>query len=314
MKKIFVLDTNVILHDSNTVYSFADNDIVIPITVIEEIDAFKRGHDLIHYHAREFIRLLDSFPGDVLVNGGASLGKGMGKISILTNYTDAPEVMSAFIEQKTDHRILSAAIHLKKHNPAGTIVLVSKDVNMRLKAKCLGLNAQDYYSDKIKDIDKLYRGKRTIEPFPADLIDRLYKDPFEIDPGDAAIADLVPNEYLILRNEGKSALAFYNPAAKKIERVDKIPAYGIMPRNAEQIFSLHALMRPEARLVTLSGKAGTGKTLLALAGAIETRKKYRQIYLARPIVALSNKDLGFLPGDVASKVDPYMQPLYDNLG
>ena len=183
-----------------------------------------------------------------------------------------------------------------------------------LKAKSLGLNAQDYYSDKIKDVEKLYKGKQLIENVPSELIDILYTAPYEVSVAETPIEKPTANEYFVLRNSSKSILTYYNPSTMMLQRVEKTPAYGITPRNAEQIFSLHALMNPDIQLVTLSGKAGTGKTLLALAAALEMRSLYRQIYLARPIVALSNKDLGFLPGDVESKVDPYMQPLYDNLG
>ena len=314
MKKIFVLDTNVILHDSSCIYNFMENDIIIPITVIEELDAFKRGQDLIHLHAREFIRTLDSFPGDKLVDEGVGLGEGRGKISILAIFGDEPEVTNAFVEAKPDHRILSAALSLKRSKPKKNIVLVSKDVNLRLKAKALGLNAQDYYSDKIEDVAKLYRGKRLVEGFNNELINRLYEEPYEISAAEADIPDLINNEFLILRNHSKSVLANFDPRSGMIRRVEKQSASGIVPRNAEQIFALDALLNENVRLVSLTGKAGTGKTLLALAASLDLRHKYRQIFLARPVVALSNKDLGFLPGDVASKLDPYMQPLYDNLG
>ncbi|MBN1481989.1 PhoH family protein [candidate division KSB1 bacterium] len=313
MKKKFVIDTNVILHDSSCVFHFEDNDVIIPITVIEELDAFKRGRDQIHFNAREFIRFLDQFRGDKIINGGENLGEGRGKILILTNYGDDPDVKQAFVEYKPDHRILSAALHLKKSKKREKIIVVSKDVNLRLKAKSLGLEAQDYYTDKIEDIEKLYRGLRLIEGFPPDAIDRLYRDS-EVPLAETDIQDTIPNEYFILRNNNKSALAYYNPMTKMLQHVEKGMAYGIKPRNAEQTFALHALMNSDAPLVTLSGKAGTGKTLLALAAALERRKVYKQIYLARPIVALSNKDLGYLPGDVEAKLDPYMQPLYDNLG
>lgn len=313
MKKKFVLDTNVILHDSSCIFHFEDNDIVIPITVIEELDAFKRGHDQIHFNAREFVRFLDRFPGDKIVDGGESLGNGRGHILILTNFLDDPDVKQAFVEQKPDHRILSAALHLKKTKTQEKIIVVSKDVNLRLKAKSLGLEAQDYYTDKIEDVDKLYRGIRLVEHFDSLLIDRFYHER-EVPAVETGIENLVSNEYFILRNNNKSALAFYNPLTQMLEHVEKGFAYGIKPRNAEQTFSLHALMNVDMPLVTLSGKAGTGKTLLALAAALERRKVYKQIYLARPIVALSNRDLGYLPGDIEAKLDPYMQPLYDNLG
>jgi len=314
MKKTFVLDTNVILHDSGSIFNFDENDIVIPITVLEEIDAFKKGADLKNYHAREFIRLLDSFPSDKLVNSGVSLGKGLGKISILTTFPDDPRGKEAFVEQKPDHRIISAALYLQSKAPKSQVVFVSKDVNLRLKAKSFSINSQDYYTDKIEDVEKLYRGKRLVEDVSPDLINRLYTDPFEIPLADTGLKDVMPNEYLILRTNGKSALAYYNPQTKMLQRLESTHAFGIKPRNAEQIFALHALMNPNVALVTLRGKAGTGKTLLALPAALEVRQEYRQILLARPVVALSNKDLGFLPGDVESKLAPYMQPLYDNLG
>ena len=313
MRKTLILDTNVILHDSNSIFQFEENDIVIPITVIEELDAFKKGQDQINYHAREFIRYLDTLPSEGLVNGGVKLGEHKGLIRILTHYSDDNGITRIFHEHKPDHRILSAALHLQKARPDKAVVLVSKDVNLRLKAKSLGLMAQDYYSDKIKDIKNLYRGIRLIEGFDTSIIDRMYTEhcaPLE----EADIKDVMPNEYFILRNGNKSALAYYNPRKEQVEHVKKNTAYGIIPRNSEQTFSLHALMNPDLPLVTLSGKAGTGKTLLALAGALERRKLYKQIFLARPIVALSNRDIGFLPGDVQSKIDPYMQPLYDNLG
>ena len=313
MKKKFVLDTNVILHDASCIFHFQKNDVIIPITVIEELDNFKKGHDQIHFNAREFIRFLDQFPSEKIIAGGESLGPGRGKIIILTNYNDADEVKKAFRENKPDHRILSAALHLCKSTSQNKVVLVSKDVNLRLKAKSLGLDTQDYATDKIADIEKLYRGIQRIEHYDPVIIDRLYSEntiPLE----ECGLESVLPNEYFILRNEAKSALAYYNSNTNMVEHVDKGMAYGIKPRNAEQTFSLHALMNIEAPLVTLSGKAGTGKTLLALASALERRKVYKQIYLARPIVALSNRDLGYLPGDIEAKLDPYMQPLYDNLG
>ena len=313
MKKKFVLDTNVILHDSSCIFHFQDNDVIIPITVIEELDNFKKGHDQLNFNAREFIRYLDQFPGEKIIAGGESLGEGRGKILILTNYTDDVDVQNSFVEKNPDHRILSAAMFLKKSAKRDKVIFVSKDVNLRLKAKSLGLETQDYYTDKIADLDKLYRGIERVENFSPELIDRLYTEN-AIPAVEAGIEQIYPNQYFILRDGTKSGLAYFNPNSKMLEHVDKGMAYGIKPRNAEQTFSLHALMNIDAPLVTLSGKAGTGKTLLALASALERRKVYRQIYLARPIVALSNRDLGYLPGDIEAKIDPYMQPLYDNLG
>ncbi len=312
-KKIFVLDTNVILHDYNCIHSFQDNDVVIPITVLEEIDNFKRGADQIHYNTREFIRILDDLSGDKLVKEGVSLGAGKGKIQIVTNHQQEPEVNEIFSGSKLDHRILSVAYYLTRHHPDRKVIFVSKDVNLRLKAKSLGIMAQDYFTDRIQDIEKLYSGKRVVPDFIDSLIDHLYTPEGSIPPGEANLDNLFPNEYLILKSQQKSALAIYYKAQDIIRRVEKKSAYGITPRNAEQTFALHALLNPDVQLVTLSGKAGTGKTLIALAAALEIRKFYQQIYLARPIIPLSNKDLGYLPGNLEAKLDPYMQPLYDNL-
>jgi PhoH-like ATPase len=312
-KKLFVLDTNVILHDYNCIHSFQDNDIAIPISVLEEIDNFKRGQDQIHYNAREFIRILDSLSGDKLVKNGVSLGQGKGKIKIITNHQHEAEVGKIFTEDKIDNRILSVAYYLTNNLQKMIVVLVSKDVNLRLKAKSLGLRAQDYFTDRIKDIEKLYSGKRKIENFDGMLIDKLYEPEGFLEPSGADLKDLYPNEYLILKNQQKSALAVYHFNEQLIRRVEKKSSYGITPRNAEQTFAFNALIDPNILLVTLSGKAGTGKTLIALAAALEVRKSYHQIYLARPIIPLSNKDLGYLPGNLEAKLDPYMQPLYDNL-
>ena len=266
-KKLFVLDTNVILHDYNCIHSFQDNDIAIPISVLEEIDNFKRGQDQIHYNAREFIRILDSLSGDKLVKNGVSLGPGKGKIKIVTNHQHEAEVGKIFTEDKIDNRILSVAYYLTNNLKKIIVVLVSKDVNLRLKAKSLGLRAQDYFTDRIKDIEKLYSGKRKIENFDGMLIDKLYEPDGFLEPSGTDLKDLYPNEYLILKNQQKSALAVYHFNEQLIRRVEKKSSYGITPRNAEQTFAFNALIDPNILLVTLSGKAGTGKTLIALAAA-----------------------------------------------
>jgi len=312
-KKIFVLDTNVILHDYNCIYSFENNDIAIPITVLEEIDQFKKGNNQINFNAREFIRILDSLSGEKLMNSGAKISPERGKIFIITNHQFEKRVKQVFAENKPDHRILSVSLFLTKNNEKKRIVLVSKDVNLRLKAKSLGIIAQDYHSDRIKDIDKLYSGKEIIMDFPTSLIDKLYEPDGFIHSKDLNLPKLYPNQYFILKNKQKSALAYYNAEEEIIKRVPVKRAYGIKPRNAEQTFAIHGLTNNNIFLMTMSGKAGTGKTLLALASALEERKKYRQIYLARPIIPLSNRDLGYLPGGIEEKLDPYMQPLYDNL-
>ena len=313
--KLFVLDTNVILHDSTCIHHFQENDIAIPITVLEELDNFKRGNEQINYHARDFLRDLDEITGDNLFKKGVSLGNNLGKIRVVVNQSWDKELLEVFREDIPDVRILNTALRLNKQEPNAIIVLVTKDTNLRMKAKAMGILAQDYTTDKIESVDKIYTGRRLIEDISSKSIDTLFKKPFEIKSGEVPeVKAPIPNENFILRNGTKSALATYNSSEDQFVRVDKTPAYGIVPRNSEQAFALAALTNPKIQLVTVSGKAGTGKTLLALASALECRSQYRQIYLARPIVPLSNRDIGYLPGDIQSKIDPYMQPLWDNLG
>lgn len=313
--KLFVLDTNVILHDSTCIHHFQENDIAIPITVLEELDNFKRGNEQINYHARDFLRDLDEITGDNLFKKGVSLGNNLGKIRVVVNQSWDKELLEVFREDIPDVRILNTALRLNKQEPNAIIVLVTKDTNLRMKAKAMGILAQDYTTDKIESVDKIYTGRRLIEDISSKSIDTLFKNPFEIKSGELPeVKAPIPNENFILRNGTKSALATYDSSEDQFVRVDKTPAYGIVPRNSEQAFALAALTNPKIQLVTLSGKAGTGKTLLALASALECRSQYRQIYLARPIVPLSNRDIGYLPGDIQSKIDPYMQPLWDNLG
>ena len=313
--KIFVIDTNVILHDYNSIYNFQENDIVIPIHVLEELDKFKKGNDLINFHAREFTRELDKLSGDQLFNGGISLGKKRGKLSIETGKEFSDQIKESFPENTPDHRILAIAEYVKLKNPEREVIFISKDINLRMKAKAINILAQDYNSDKVVNIDDLYKGIKTIDTLDPELIKKMYNSEVGIPLEDFKF-DHEPagNEYNILKSNKSSALSYYNPFKKEIERVEKQRAYGIEPRNAEQTFSLHALMNPSVLLTALTGKAGTGKTLLALAAALHQRKQYDQIFLARPIVPLSNRDLGYLPGDVKEKIGPYMQPLFDNLG
>jgi PhoH-like ATPase len=314
VSKIFIIDTNVILHDHTCIYQFEDNDIVLPITVLEELDKFKRGNDLINYQAREFVRLLDEIVGDELFNGGKVLGPGMGKLRIETGKPFSEELKNSFREDIPDHHILAIAAWTATKNPERKTILVSKDINLRMKAKSLGIQAEDYKTDQVHDINLLDKTVATFDDFNPENIEKLYHE------GSVSLTDMnwkhIPeaNECFILRGNNSSVLARYDASSKRIVRVEKKTAYGIKPRNAEQTFSLDVLTDSEIKLVALTGKAGTGKTLLALAAALEQHKSFEQILLARPIVALSNRDLGFLPGDAMEKINPYMQPLYDNLG
>lgn len=309
-KKIFVLDTNVILHDATCIQNFEDNEVVIPISALEELDQFKRGNEQIHYNAREFLRLLDELSIDSNSN---ELNQPDGKIKVVVNHNWHPDVEKTFKEDCPDHRIINCAFKLHEENLDKQLVLVSKDTNMRLKARSLGLMAEDYTTDTIEDVNHIYPGNRLIENVSSEEIDMIYNADGVDFKNLESIQKPVPNENYILRNGQKSVLAYFDPFEKEITQINNLNAYGITPRNAEQSFALNMLLDERIQLVTLSGKAGTGKTLLALACALEKRKRFRKVFLARPIVPLSNKDLGFLPGDIHSKLDPYMQPLFDNL-
>lgn len=313
-KKIFVLDTNVVLHDSSCIYQFKEHDVVIPVTVLEELDAFKKGNESINFHAREFARNVDAMSGDHIFNGGIKIGAGLGKITVRLDEEFHKDIHAAFSSGKPDHHILNTAYCLAKEQSHREVILVSKDVNLRMKAKAVGLPAQDYKNDQVKNLTELYTGHRTVENVDEDVIGQLHSNPHAVHPEDLPTNHFVPNEFMVLRNGKQSALAVYDAEHQTISKIEKNVAYGIAPKNAEQIFALNALMNPDIQLVTISGKAGTGKTLLALAAALEKRKMYRQIFMARPIVPLSNKDIGYLPGDIASKLNPYMTPLFDNLG
>lgn len=311
--KIFVLDTSVILYDHNAINNFHEHDVAIPITVLEELDNFKKGNDTINFEAREFIRFLDKLSGQYTLQDWIPLnGPTKGKFKVIMDESSTVDARKVFGDGKADHKILNAALHVKAEHPDRKVVLVTKDVNLRLKAKSLSLPAEDYETGKIKNLDALYRGITTTEQVKEELFEKLYnegaipyKDLFSEKP--------LANHFFILKNNKKSALARYNPFTEQLEKVDKQSAYGIKPKNAEQAFAMDAILNPEIRLVTVQGVAGTGKTLLALACALEQRTQFRQIYLARPIIPLSNKDIGYLPGDIKSKLNPYMEPLWDNL-
>ena len=311
--KIFVLDTNVILHDHNCIYQFQDNDIILPITVLEELDKFKKGNEQINFQAREFVRNLDKIIGDKLFNGGIKLGADMGKLIISTGKPFSDEMKNSFREDIPDHRILAIADFYTKEEPNRLTILVSKDINLRMKAKSLGVKAEDYENDKVKDSHIFEQSVTEIENFDDSYIEILYNE------GSLPIKKIkleekpFANNYFILKGTSSNVLVRYDHVSERLIRIEKKKAYGIAPRNAEQTFSFNSLLDPEIKLMSLTGKAGTGKTLLALAAALEQHDSYNQILLARPLVALSDKDIGFLPGDATSKISPYMQPLFDNL-
>ncbi|WP_025146167.1 PhoH family protein [Pedobacter jeongneungensis] len=313
-KKIFVLDTSVILYDHDAINNFHEHDVAIPIQVLEELDNFKSGNDTRNFEARSFIRLIDETSKQKLISDWISLkSPDSGKFRVVLNekplIVDAEEVYG---KGKTDHKILNAALSLKEEHPDKKVVLVSKDICLRLKAKALDLNAEDYETGKIKNVDELYAGKTELIDFPIEVIEEVKKERF-IDATEIGLPPKNGNHFYVLKNKRKTANVFYNNSLKTVSTVSTDAIFKIKPKNIEQAFAIHALLDPEIKLVSIQGNAGTGKTLLALASALEQRKNFRQIYVTRPIVSLSNKDIGFLPGDAKSKTDPFMAPIWDNL-
>ncbi|MBX2896562.1 MAG: PhoH family protein [Cyclobacteriaceae bacterium] len=315
-KKIFVLDTSVIIYEHNSILNFDEHDIGIPITVLEELDNFKKGNDTKNFEAREFIRLIDKLAKDQMLHRWNPInGKGKGNFKVVmdTGGTALMDANKIFNEDKADHRILNSALLLQKEEKGRKVILVSKDINLRLKAKALGLQAEDYTTGKIQNISSLHTGRTVVEEVDPAIINLMYEKGY-CPPEDVLGKDKpMKNHYYILKSGKKSVLAFFNSANGMVEQVEKRNAYGIKPRNAEQAFAIHAVLKPEIKLVSMQGVAGTGKTLIALAAALEQKREFKQIYLARPIVPLSNKDIGYLPGDIKSKLNPYMEPLWDNL-
>lgn len=313
-KKNFVLDTNVILHDYKCIHNFEENDIYIPIVVLEELDHFKKGNEQINFNAREFGRELDLIADDKLFKKGAELGEGKGRLFILTG-GDYPDVIAkSFVEKTPDHRILAATYNLIEEKKKTVTILVTKDINLRMKALSLGIQAEDYINDKVTDFNIFEKNYETYDNVPPELIDRLYSGDGTIPLDELEFSsDIEPQECFVLKSVRSTVLARYNPQTGMVRRVEKERCFGIEPRNAEQAFAMNVLLDEDIKLVALTGKSGTGKTLLALAAALHKNESYKQILLARPIVALGNKDLGFLPGDEKQKVEPYMQPLFDNL-
>jgi PhoH-like ATPase len=313
-KKIFVLDTSVIIYEHNSILNFDEHDIGIPITVLEELDNFKKGNDNKNFEAREFIRLIDKLAKDQMLHQWNPInGKGKGDFKVLMDTNSVIDANVVFNQDKPDHRILNSALRLQRESKGKKVILVSKDINLRLKAKALGLQAEDYTTGKVQNISSLYSGKTIVDNVNPDMINLLYEKGYCVPEEILGTTPAYKNHYYILKSGKKSALAFFNPLNGMVEHVEKRSVYGVKPRNAEQTFAMHALMKPEIRLVTIQGVAGTGKTLIALAASLEQKREYKQIYLARPIVPLSNKDIGYLPGDIKSKLNPYMEPLWDNL-
>ena len=317
--KIFVLDTNVILHDYKAIRKFQDNDIVIPVAVIEELDRFKKGNDALAYNARGFVRTLDKLSENRLFyKSGVSIGKGLGSIKVELNHPFPAELQNCFRDDIQDHRIIATAMWVRDHNPNRFVALVTKDINMRLKAKAVGMEVQDYLTDRLEEerFDQVFKEVQVVENLPSDALQELAYGPSCI-LDRKLVSEKKPRAnqlYKFVWEQGQAVTCGrYDAARDCIVLVRSREAYGIKPRNDEQKFALDACLNPAIQLVSLTGGAGTGKTLLALASALEQESAFDQIILSRPAVILGNQDLGFLPGDQKSKMTPFVQPLMDNL-
>ena len=315
MNKTFILDTNVLLLDPLAINKFgADNKVFIPLTVIEELDRFKKDQNDLGRNARYFSRLIDGFRSQGSLFKGVKLENGGTlQVSITKEYTGTAN--SGLKLDLNDNIILASALTLKESGE--NVVLITKDINLRLKSDAVNVHAEDYETTGVTE-DELYSGQRVVQ-FDLEKIEEFEKERFlKIEAGD--IANLYPNEYLVLadkNNPFKKALGRFH--AKKGGLVPLIKpkegVWGIHPKNIEQQFAMDALLNNEINLVSLVGKAGTGKTLLAIAAGLEcaiTKQNYSRVLVSRPIVPMG-KDLGFLPGDISEKLGPWMQPIFDNI-
>ena len=314
--KIFVLDTNVILHDYQSVKQFQDNDIVIPIAVIEELDKFKKGDQTINFNARAFMRDLSELVEGVKAGPrGVPLGEKKGCLKVEPNHPFAPEFQELFRDDIQDHRILATAMWVRDNNPDRFVALVTKDINLRLKAVAAGMEAQDYLTDRMDNevVDAVTREVIEMEASSEALQRLCYGQDNAIPWLEVGPREPAPNQLYKFNFGGETVCARYDAKREMIVLVRTQSAYGIRPRNDEQKFAMDACLNRSLPLVSLTGGAGTGKTLIALASALEQADDYDQIILTRPTVVLGGQDIGFLPGDQKSKMSPYIQPLMDNL-
>ena len=317
--KIFVLDTNIILHDHKAIRKFQDNDLVIPIAVIEELDKFKKGNDNLAFNARGFMRDIDRITdGKSFGKYGVPIGRGLGNIRIDPGHPFPESMKGMFYDDIPDHRILATAIWTRDNNPDRFVALVTKDINLRMKAKAAGMVAQDYLTDRVEEnrVEDSQKVVQTIDNLPAELLQELqYGQNNSIGWQNVSRQEPKANQLYRFKwpDSEEVVCGRYDTDADRIVLVKSRQAYGIKPRNDEQKFALDACLNRKIQLVSLTGGAGTGKTLLALASALEQERDYEQIILSRPTVVLGNQEIGFLPGDQKSKMSPFLQPLMDNL-
>ncbi|MCM8595048.1 MAG: PhoH family protein [Candidatus Accumulibacter sp.] len=332
--KLFVLDTNVLMHDPTSVYRFEEHDVFLPIMTLEELDNHKKGLSEIARNARQVTRTLDeivsSVPGPIdpgIPLHGPSHGLASGRLFLQTEAIPG-DLPAGLPTARADNQILAVIIHLQRRHPERPVILVSKDINMRIKARALGLLAQDYYNDKVlEDSDLLYTGMREL---PSDFWDRCGQD-VEARKKDGRTlyrisgpfcADLLVNQFVFQQEEG-ALQAIVRQTTGRTAEIETLVDYthpkngvwGITARNREQNFALNLLMNPDVDFVTLLGQAGTGKTLLTLASGLTQvldSKRYGEIIVTRVTVPVG-EDIGFLPGTEEEKMSPWMGALEDNL-
>ena len=307
--KTFILDTNIPIQDPTCLTRFQEHNVAIPIPVIEELDKVKNGNTTKSVNAREFTRNLGKFTKNYNpeTNPNIPLGAGLGNLCILTGVNIPENISRCFQDDTQDHRILAIALDQKKQG--NHVVLVTNDLNLEIKAKSLGIEAESYRNDSVRDMRVIYnslsRETPTDEEWAAMSTGRAEASFSSLE----RFSDLPLNHQIILNQD-----ILVRKTANGLEKIrPNHSVFGIKAKNPEQEFALDALLSPDISLVTLTGKAGTGKTLLALAAALEQKKEFEEILVARPAIELSDKTLGFLPGDMNEKIDPYMLPIYDNL-
>jgi len=312
--KIYVLDTSVLLYDHSAWMNFAEHDVVIPIQVLDEVDQHKSGNESRNLEARNFIRSIDEFAkGQALHQWLPIFPPSNGRLKVVMQ----TELLSidatvVFRTNSNDHQILNVVLGLKQQEPKRQVILISKDICLRLKAQALNILSEDYQTGKLKDASRLYSGIAVVECNEKHLFNRLDKG-VTIDNPTLNLPDLGANPYFTFHYKNKTILTSYAKKQNTLQPLSFDTVFGVTPLNSEQAYTFHALLNPAIKLVTIQGNAGTGKTLLALAAALEQRKNFRQIFITRPIVPLSNREIGFLPGDAKSKVNPYLEPIWDNL-
>jgi len=314
MRKNFILDTNVLLHDPRSIYSFEDNNVIIPIYVIEEIDQFKRDLSELGRNARLVARYLDSFRAEGSLAEGVPLPNG-GMLRVSLTNRELPRALAE--KNLTDNRILAVAIDIMEKEPSLQAVFITKDTNLRIRADAMGLVAEDYDTERV-EISELYTGNTELA-VPSELVDQMYKPGAEVEPPKSA--KLAPNQYALLKdvaNPSHTAMGRLSPSKGKLVpliRPARDGVWGIRPRNLEQSYTLDLLLNDEIKLVTIVGKAGTGKTLLAIAAGLHKTTEeslYQKLLVSRPIFPLG-RDIGYLPGDLEQKLNPWMQPIFDNV-